>query len=77
MMQEAELDPYAAQLRLSSRAASTLSDEALVLTAVASGVSRLTADRVVTLTRGGSEAGRARAHAQSRPWTTPRHRPAG
>jgi hypothetical protein len=62
-------DPYVAlltQLALSDSEAKTLTDEDLVLKLVASGMSRLTGERIVAIGRGGAEPGRARRHTQSR-----------
>jgi hypothetical protein len=43
-----------------------MSNAAIVAMLVASGTSRLTAERIVEVERDGADAGRARAHLQSR-----------
>jgi len=57
---------FLAKLELSEREANALTDEDLVVRLVASGLSRLTGERIVALGRGSLEPGRARPHAQSR-----------
>ena len=57
---------FLAKLELSEREANALTDEQLVVRLVASGLSRLTGERIVALGRGSVEPGRARPHGQSR-----------
>ena len=54
------------KLELSAAQASAMSNAAIVAMLVASGTSRLTAERIVEVERDGADAGRARAHLQSR-----------
>ena len=53
-------------LDIPDKEASRLSDAALIARLVQSGISRLTAHRIVELERAKAAPGRARAHAQSR-----------
>ena len=46
---------------------SRLTDAGFVERLIEAGASRLTAERIVAIERGAAEAGRARAHSQSRP----------
>ncbi|MDQ4082154.1 MAG: hypothetical protein M3123_04600 [Actinomycetota bacterium] len=54
------------KVEISDRAVAILSDAELVRRLVASGMSRLTAERVVAIERGNAEPGRARRHHLSR-----------
>ena len=50
------------KLELSDREVKTLSDEAIATRLVESGVTRLTAEKLVAIARGKNEPGRARPH---------------
>ena len=67
-MDESETPAAAALARLEipPGVADDMTDDALVLRLVDAGMSRLSAERVVAVTRGGIEPGRARRHTGTR-----------